>query len=74
MFDFDTKSSLYRSNKQSRETTRFPDLVRRMFDFRQMDFESTLDQMLTLLSTEPSRVYASFNNRKRNKSSGEGRQ
>jgi len=46
---------------------RFPDYIRRLCDFRQMDFESTFDQMLTLLSTEPHRVYTSFYYRKQTK-------
>ncbi len=32
---------------------RFPDYLRRLCDFRQMDFEASFDQLLTLLSTEP---------------------
>jgi hypothetical protein len=35
---------------------RFPDYLRRICDFRQMDFEATFDQLLTLMSTEPSKV------------------
>jgi len=47
--------------------SRFPDYVRRLCDFRQMDFEATFDQMLTLLSSEPHRVYDSFYYRKQTK-------
>lgn len=46
---------------------RFPDYMRRLCDLRQMDFEATFDQMLTLLSLEPSRVYISFYYRKQTK-------
>jgi hypothetical protein len=46
---------------------RFPDYVRRLFDFRQMDFEATFDQMLSLLSMEPQQVYTSFYYRKQTK-------
>ena len=46
---------------------RFPDYMRRLCSFRQMDFEATFDQMLTLLSFEPSRVYISFYYRKQTK-------
>lgn len=46
---------------------KFPDYMRRLCDFRQMDFEATFDQMLTLLSLEPSRVYISFYYRKQTK-------
>jgi hypothetical protein len=35
---------------------KFPDYVRRLFDIRQMDFESAFDQLLTLISHEPQRV------------------
>jgi hypothetical protein len=35
---------------------KFPDYLRRLCDFRQMDFEASFDQLLTLLSTEPHRV------------------
>lgn len=43
----------------------FPDFIRRMCDFRQMDFESAFDQIFNLLSFEPQRVYTSFYHRKR---------
>jgi hypothetical protein len=33
-----------------------PEFLRRIGDWRQMDFESAFDQMITLLSTEPARV------------------
>lgn len=33
-----------------------PEFLRRVGDWRQMDFESAFDQMITLLSTEPARV------------------
>lgn len=46
---------------------KFPDYIRRLCDFRQMDFEATFDQMLTLLSFEPNRVYTSFYYRKQTK-------
>mmetsp|Transcript_26389 Transcript_26389/g.44560 ORF Transcript_26389/g.44560 Transcript_26389/m.44560 type:complete len:253 (-) Transcript_26389:216-974(-) len=45
----------------------FPDFVRRMCDFRQMDFESAFDQIFNLLSFEPQRVYTSFYHRKQTK-------
>ena len=32
-------------------------LRRRLCDFRQMDFEATFDQILTLLTTEPHKVF-----------------
>ena len=39
---------------------KFPDYVRRLCDFHQMDFENTFDQMLTLLSFEPQNMYVLF--------------
>ena len=36
--------------------SKFPKYFRRLIDFRQMDFEATFDQMITLLSTEPDNV------------------
>jgi hypothetical protein len=38
---------------------RFPEYVRRLCDIRQMDFENTFDQILTLLSIEPQNMYVS---------------
>ncbi len=35
---------------------KFPDFMRRLCDFRQMDFEATFDQLLTLISFEPQKV------------------
>lgn len=35
---------------------RFPDYVRRLLDFRQMDFEAAFDQIVTLFSTEPQQM------------------
>ena len=36
--------------------SKFPQYVRRLIDFRQMDFEATFDQMLNLLSIEPQKA------------------
>lgn len=44
-----------------------PAFLRRLFDLRQMDFEATLDQMLTLLSFDPDRVHKTFFYRKQTK-------
>jgi len=46
---------------------RFPNYVRYLFDFRQMDFEATFHQFLTLLSLQPSDVYVNFFQRKQTK-------
>lgn len=35
---------------------RFPDYMRRLCDFRQMDFEAAFDQLLTLVSLDPKEV------------------
>lgn len=37
---------------------RFPDYVRRLFDLQQMDFEAAFDQLMSILSWEPQKVYA----------------
>ena len=46
---------------------RFPDYARRIISFQQMDFESAFDQILTLMSRDPNRVYTSFYYRKQTK-------
>lgn len=46
---------------------RIPALVRRLFDYRQMDFEAALDQLIALMSTEPKRAYISSYYRKQTK-------
>ena len=57
-----------RSSGQLRvDSTRFPDFLRMLSDVRQMDFEATFDQMLTLLSLEPDRVHKTFFYRKQTK-------
>lgn len=32
---------------------KFPDYLRRLIDFRQMDFEASFEQLFMLMSTEP---------------------
>ncbi len=46
---------------------RFPDFMRRLLDFRQMDFEAALDCYKALLSADPKRAYISFYYRKQTK-------
>ena len=58
-------TSSHRSSSNYGGEYNFPDFIRRMFDFRQMDFESAFDQIFSLLSFEPQRVYTSFYHRKR---------
>ena len=59
--DSDT-SGLLSSNRSSNSKSsifqngRFPEYLRRLGDFRQMDFEATFDQILSLLSWEPQKV------------------
>lgn len=67
MFPQDTRNYKSGSYSSSVLDARFPDYVRRLVDFRQMDFEATFDQMLTLLSWEPQEVYTSFYYRKQTK-------
>jgi hypothetical protein len=67
MLPIDSRDELKTSNMSRFMDGRFPDYMRRLCDFRQMDFEATFDQMLTLLSFEPSRVYISFYYRKQTK-------
>jgi hypothetical protein len=42
-----------------------PDYFRRLLDFKQMDFESTFDQMIYLLSPDPEKAFKNFYYRKR---------
>jgi hypothetical protein len=65
MLPFD--SSYPSSSGMRSGDTRFPDYARRLCDFRQMDFDSTFDQMLTLLSADPASAYTPFFYRKQTK-------
>jgi hypothetical protein len=79
--DFGSRSHLYSTGHHSTFTSstfssssslidgsmRFPDYARRLLDFKQMDFESAFDQILTLLSRDPNKVYTSFYYRKQTK-------
>lgn len=55
------------NNDSKLMSERFPDYIRRLLDINQMDFEATYDQMLLLLSFDPSRAYISFFYRKQTK-------
>jgi hypothetical protein len=57
------KGSSYYDDKDGR----FPDYMRRLVDFRQMDFEATFDQLQALVSLDPKRAYISFYYRKQTK-------
>lgn len=49
-------TSYQKSTTSFLEGGRFPEYLRRLCDFRQMDFEAAFDQMITLLSFEPQKV------------------
>jgi len=66
MLPFDLRD-IKNTNDHPRMDGKFPDYLRRLCDFRQMDFEASFDQLLTLLSLEPQRVYTSFYYRKQTK-------
>lgn len=55
MLPFDLRD-IKSSNDNSRMDGKFPDYLRRLCDFRQMDFEASFDQLFTLLSFEPQQV------------------
>jgi len=55
MLPFDLRD-IKNSNDHPRMDGKFPDYLRRLCDFRQMDFEASFDQLLTLLTTDPQRV------------------
>lgn len=52
-------------SSSSSSDVQFPDYFRRLLDFKQMDFESTFDQMIYLLSSDPESAFKSFYYRKR---------
>jgi hypothetical protein len=62
-FAYQSSSSRLSSNYS--ET--FPDYMRRLGDWSQMDFEATFDQMLTLLSNDPMTANKHFFQRKQTK-------
>lgn len=43
-------------SSDSHNEGKFPDYLRRLLDFRQMDFEAAFEQFFTLMSTEPQKV------------------
>jgi hypothetical protein len=61
MLPFDSRDPKQTNGKQRIIDGKFPDYIRRLCDFRQMDFEATFDQLLTLASFEPQRVSVLFN-------------
>jgi len=68
MLPFDVRDFKQPSSKGSQLMEgKFPDYMRRLCDFRQMDFEAAFDQLLTLVSLEPNQIYTSFYYRKQTK-------
>ena len=61
MLPFDTRDFNKQSTaKSSLMEGKFPDYMRRLCDFRQMDFEAAFDQLLTLVSLEPQQMYVVY--------------
>lgn len=60
MLPFDTKDLKYSNNNDKFNRNlldrKFPDYIRRLLDFKQMDFEAAFDQLLTLISLEPQQM------------------
>mmetsp|Transcript_31841 Transcript_31841/g.101300 ORF Transcript_31841/g.101300 Transcript_31841/m.101300 type:complete len:255 (-) Transcript_31841:1891-2655(-) len=56
MLPLDARGVGYARNRMSMPAS-MPEYLCRILDFRQMDFEATFDQMLTLASSNPDRVY-----------------
>jgi hypothetical protein len=56
MLPFDSREFGQNQTKSSLMEGKFPDYMRRLCDFRQMDFEAAFDQLLTLVSLEPQQM------------------
>ncbi len=56
MLPIDVRDLKHGPNASRVLDSKFPQYIRRLCDFRQMDFEATFDQMLNLLSVEPQRA------------------
>lgn len=56
MLPFDNRDIKQGQGKTSLMEGKFPDYMRRLCDFRQMDFEAAFDQLLTLISLEPQQM------------------
>jgi hypothetical protein len=67
MLPFDSRDIYDNGKSRLGDLQRFPDYMRRLIDFRQMDFEAAFDQLLTLLSFDPKEVYTPFYYRKQTK-------
>lgn len=56
MLPFDNREYKQGQGNASLMEGKFPDYMRRLCDFRQMDFEAAFDQILTLISLEPQQM------------------
>lgn len=56
MLPFDSRDVYDNGKTRIDGLSRFPDYLRRLIDFRQMDFEAAFDQLSTLLSLDPKEV------------------
>ena len=59
MLPFDSRDLSMRRSKPSSSgslTSRFPDYLRRVCDYQQMDFDFAFSQMMTILSWNPQQV------------------
>jgi hypothetical protein len=57
MLPFNSGSSMDSGSKFGLSDNHFPDYMRRICDYRQMDFEAAFDQLFYLISTDPQKVY-----------------
>ena len=55
------------SDRDYLSTQKVPEYIRRISDFKQMDFEATFDQLHQLISADPSKAYIPFFYRKQTK-------
>lgn len=56
MLPFNTRNMGQTTSLRSLNDQTLPDYIRRLCDFNQMDFESSFEQLLCLLSQEPQKV------------------
>lgn len=69
MLPFDSRDlpGMKTSRRGTMTSSRIPDYLRRVCDYKQMDFDFTFSQMITLLSLSPQNVYTTFYYRKQTK-------
>lgn len=56
MLPFNSGSSIESSSRFGLSENHFPDYIRRICDYRQMDFEAAFDQLFYLMSSDPQKV------------------